>query len=54
VEGAYNKYVDLGKNWFASGQVIGHIKLPFNQPFINQNAIGYGNANLRGLEFYVH
>ncbi len=53
MEGAYNKYLDLGKNWFASGQVIGHIKLPFNQPFINQNAIGYGNANLRGLEFYV-
>ncbi|MEP7145297.1 MAG: POTRA domain-containing protein [Ferruginibacter sp.] len=53
IEGAYNKYWALHNNWFGSLQFLGNIKLPFDQPYINQRAIGYGNATLRGLEFYV-
>ena len=53
VEGAYNKYWDLSKNWYGSIQLTGMIKLPFEQPFINQQALGYGEAYLRGLEYYV-
>ncbi len=34
-------------------QGIGNIKLPFDQPFINQRYMGYGGLFLRGLETYV-
>ena len=53
VEGAFNKYINLKNNWFASMQLAGKIKLPFNQPYYNQKALGYGDATLRGLEYYV-
>lgn len=53
VEGNYNKYRDFTKNWYGSIQFTGKIKLPFDQPYFNQRAIGYGEANLRGLEYYV-
>ena len=53
VEGGYNKFWAHPHNWFTSIQVIGNIKLPFNQPYINQRALGYGDATLRGLENYV-
>ena len=53
VEGTFNKYYDLKKNWFASMQFSAKTTLPFNQPFINQRALGYGDANLRGLELHV-
>lgn len=29
------------------------IKLPFDQPFMNRNLMGYGDVFLRGLEYYV-
>lgn len=53
VEGTYNKYWSLVSNWFASVQLSGKTTLPFNQSYINQRALGYGDANLRGLELYV-
>ncbi|MEJ7588445.1 MAG: POTRA domain-containing protein [Ferruginibacter sp.] len=53
IEGGYNKYWAHANNWFTSVQMIANIKLPFDQPYINQRAIGYGSANLRGLEFFV-
>lgn len=53
VEGAYNKFWAHPNNWYSSLQVLGNVKLPFDQPYINQKAIGYANANLRGLEYYV-
>lgn len=53
VEGAYNTYHDLSRNWYGSLQFSGKIKLPFNQPYFNQKAIGYGENYLRGLEYYV-
>lgn len=53
VEGAYNKYINLKNNWYGSMQLSGKIKLPFDQPYFNQKALGYGDATLRGLEYYV-
>jgi outer membrane protein assembly factor BamA len=53
VEATYNKYWPLKSNWYASVQLSGKTTLPFNQPYINQRALGYGDANLRGLELYV-
>ncbi len=34
-------------------QSAGVLKLPFDQPYINQQVFGYGDAYLRGLEYYV-
>ena len=53
IEANYNKYWHLGKNWYASMQLSGKITLPFDQPYINQRALGYNDVNLRGLELYV-
>ena len=53
LEATYNKYWPLKSNWYASVQLSGKTTLPFNQPYINQRALGYGDANLRGLELYV-
>ena len=53
IEGVYNVYHDFNKNWFGSVQLSGKIKLPFNQPYFNQKALGYGENYLRGMEYYV-
>ena len=53
VEAGYNRYWALRNNWYTNLQLLGNVKLPFDQPYINQQAIGYGSANIRGLEFYV-
>ena len=52
-EGGYNKFIDLGRNWYFSNGVAASIKLPFKQAYINQRGLGYGNAFLRGLELYT-
>jgi hypothetical protein len=52
-EAGWNMYYELGKNWYGSIQFIGNIKLPFDQAYINQRALGYGENYLRGLEYYV-
>ncbi len=53
VEGSYNNYWSLKKDWYASLQLSGKTTLPFDQPYINQRALGYNDINLRGLELYV-
>lgn len=53
VEGGVNKYYPLGKNWYTSFQLYGKIKLPFDQAYINQRGLGYGETYLRGLEYFV-
>ncbi|MBA2561967.1 MAG: hypothetical protein H0V14_03485 [Chitinophagaceae bacterium] len=52
LEGEYNKFIALGKQWYTSIQLTGKIKLPFKQPYINQRALGDKNSYLRGLEYY--
>ena len=53
VQAAYNKYWAHAHNWYSSIRLIGNTRVPFNQPYINQRGIGYGDANLRGLEYYI-
>ena len=53
LEAGLNKYFDMGKNWYSSIQLNGKIKLPFDQAYINQRGLGYGENYLRGLEYYV-
>ena len=53
LEAGFNKYFNLGKNWYSSIQLNGKIKLPFDQAYINQRGLGYGDVYLRGLEYYV-
>ncbi|MEO6229984.1 MAG: POTRA domain-containing protein [Ferruginibacter sp.] len=52
-EFGYNRYWTHKKNWYTSLQFSGNVKLPFDQPYINQRALGYSETNLRGLEYYV-
>ena len=52
IEGEFDKYISLGNKWYTSMQFTGKIKLPFDQPFINQRALGTNNAYLRGFEFF--
>ena len=53
IDAEYNKYWALGKKWYASSQFQGNIKLPFEQAFINQQAMGYGNNYIRGMEYKI-
>ncbi len=53
LEAGYNKYFDMGKGWYSSVQLNGKVKLPFDQAYINQRGLGYGDIYLRGLEYYV-
>ncbi len=53
MEAGWNKYFDIRKGWYCSIQLIGKIKLPFEQAYINQRGLGYGENYLRGLEYYV-
>ncbi len=48
-----SRFIPHGKNWYSSVQLTGILKLPFEQAYINQRAIGYGSLTLRGLEYYV-
>lgn len=41
-----------GKTYFGL-QAFGMIRVPFDQPFINQRMLGYGDLYVRGLEKYV-
>lgn len=46
-------FIPHQRNWYSSAEVLGNIKLPFKQAYINQNQIGYREFYLRGLEYYV-
>ncbi len=48
-----SKGFPLGKKFSYTFQSSGILKLPFDQPFMNQRMFGYGDLYLRGLENYV-
>jgi outer membrane protein assembly factor BamA len=53
LEADYSKFIELQNKWYLSFQLNGKLKLPFEQAYINQQALGYGENYLRGLEIYV-
>lgn len=53
LEGGLTKYYNLKKNWYAHVQLYAKVKLPFDQSYLNQRGLGYGETYLRGLEYKV-
>lgn len=53
IDGFYNRFLSLGKKWYCGISVMGKIKAPFNLAYYNRRALGFGDFNLRGLEYYV-
>jgi outer membrane protein assembly factor BamA len=51
--GSFAKYISHRHNFFSSIKSSGILKVPFNQAYINQRAIGFGSLRLRGLELYI-
>ena len=53
VYGEYDHYYDLGGKWYSGITVQAQLKFPFEQPYINQRAMGFEENYMRGLELYV-
>lgn len=53
IDASYRKYLPHKHGFFSSLTFMGKLKLPFEQPYINQRAIGYGDFYMSGLEYYV-
>lgn len=53
IEANTSLYTPLGHNWFSILRLGGQVKLPFDQPYFNTRALGYGADYLRGYEYYV-
>lgn len=49
----FNQYFSHAHQWYSSFRFAGEIKLPFNQPYFNQEAFGYKENYLRGQEYFV-
>ncbi len=47
------KYFAHKYHFYSSIKTAGILKLPFEQAYVNQRAIGSGNLKLRGLELYL-
>ena len=47
------KYFPLPNKFYFNTIAEGHIRVPFDQPYFNQFMLGYSDAYLRGLEYYV-
>ncbi len=51
--GAFTKFITHKRHFYSTLKAAGTLKIPFEQAYINQRAIGFGDLNLRGLELYV-
>lgn len=48
-----NQYWPVGKRGYFTVRLAGMLKLPFEQPYISQQFMGYGDAFLQGYENYI-
>jgi outer membrane protein assembly factor BamA len=53
LSGKFFKGWKIGKKFYFGWQANAVVRLPFDQPYINQRLFGYGDLYLRGLEKYV-
>lgn len=53
LDGAYSRFITHEKDWYSTFNLFGRLKLPFKQPYINRQALGYREIYLRGQEYYV-
>jgi outer membrane protein assembly factor BamA len=51
--GTFAKFITHPHNYYSKIKTSGILKIPFNQAYINQRAIGFGSLKLRGLELYI-
>jgi outer membrane protein assembly factor BamA len=51
--GSFAKYFTHKYHFYSSISASAILKIPFEQAYINQRAIGNGNLRLRGLELYI-
>ncbi|MCG8320126.1 MAG: BamA/TamA family outer membrane protein [Cytophagales bacterium] len=49
----YNKFFDLGKDYFLSSRVSGNVSFPRRQPYVNSRALGFRPNFIRGYELNV-
>ncbi|QEC56984.1 hypothetical protein FSB75_14105 [Flavisolibacter ginsenosidimutans] len=47
------QYLAAGRKGYFSVKLAGMLKLPFKQPYITQQFLGYGDAYLQGYENYI-
>ncbi len=53
LEGSYHRFRQLTARWYFDVALNARIRLPFDQPFINQQSLGFGENYLRGMEPFV-
>lgn len=53
IGGKFLKSQQIGKKAYYAYQAIGTLRVPFDQPFVNQRMFGYSDVYLRGHENYV-
>jgi outer membrane protein assembly factor BamA len=53
LSGGVTKYFTHKRNFYSAIKVSGLLKLPFEQAYVNQRALGLGDFKLRGLELYL-
>jgi outer membrane protein assembly factor BamA len=53
LSGKVINYWSVGKKAYFSVRLAGMVKLPFDQPYITQQFMGYGDAFLQGYENYI-
>ncbi len=53
IEPGFQTYFTHKNNWFSSIRLSAEIKLPFDQPYYNLQALGYRQNYMRGYEYYV-
>ena len=53
IDADYNKFFDLGKDYFLSSRVKGNVSFPRRQPYVNSRALGFRPNFIRGYELNV-
>jgi hypothetical protein len=49
----FNRYFSYPHNWYSGMRLTAQMEVPFNQPYINQRALGYLDDYLRGDEYFA-
>lgn len=50
---SYSKFIDLGKDFFLSNNIVGYISTPEDVPYSNYGAMGHRKQLTRGYEIYL-
>ena len=53
IEPAFQTFFTHKNNWYSSIRLSAEIKLPFDQPYYNLQALGYRQNYMRGYEYHV-